>query len=68
MSEDSKSDHASRHLQTALDMHQFGVEMMEQRLIREIGEGNRALIESRLRDWLARQAALPERYFRVRKQ
>lgn len=57
---------AAQRLRTAFDMHEFGVEMMRQQLIRELGANNRKAINQRLQDWLATQPAKPEAFFRAR--
>ncbi|MEX2213369.1 MAG: hypothetical protein WD768_04535 [Phycisphaeraceae bacterium] len=57
---------AARRLRTALDMHEFGVELMRQRLLREIGEDRPEEVKRRLRQWLREQPALPAEFFRER--
>ncbi len=57
---------AARRLRTAFEMHEFGVDVMRQRLIRELGAGNRKAIDQRLQEWLATQPDKPEAFFRIR--
>ena len=63
---DRSDDAAARRLRTAMDMHEFGVEMMRQRLIRELGHSQKKEVEKRLDQWLREQPALPTESFRER--